>query len=102
MLAQQYTPSPNYLRPVSAALTPKSRNGDIKGFVTRTVETSAGFYFYFPDSDLMFKKLAAFVAVKRKKHPRFVFGIQVQEDILLLEITAPMGMKYEIMKLIRG
>jgi hypothetical protein len=100
MLAHKYTNAPDYLKPISNTVMLQSPDQGIKEFITRTVETSAGFYFYFPDSDLMFARLIAFVASERRKHPALVFGIQLQEDIILLEITGPIGSKEQIIDVI--
>lgn len=70
--------------------------------VTRTVETPAGYYFYFREDEGIAEQLVTFISNERRKHTAFVFTLQFQEDILLLEITGPVGTNDRIMAMMRA
>lgn len=72
---------------------------ELSAMVIRTVETAAGYYFYFREDEDVLERLVSFITREKKKQPAFVFTLQLQEDITLLEITGPIGTKQSIISM---
>ena len=105
---QDYMPAINYTtaaggRNRSFEIMPGRKAGDgCVVSVTRTVETPAGYYFYFREDEGIAEQLVTFISNERRKHTAFVFTLQFQEDILLLEITGPVGTNDRIMGMMQA
>lgn len=75
---------------------------NMKRFVRKTVESPAGFYFYFPASEAILLRVFNFIRAENQRLQGWVFTLQVQEDLVLLEISGPEEVKPAIRSMMRN